>query len=115
MTEKMKPTAKNITINGSTLKPAASSVYSFNNEAEEPPKPADLVEVGVCACDWALDLALLRRLMSVLWPPGAADCLLLVPCGHATVGIRITNSPFCACLSAESMCKTAKGQVLCRC
>jgi hypothetical protein len=50
MTEKIKPTARNITISGSTLRPLASSVYNLSKEAEDPPKPADLVEVGVCAC-----------------------------------------------------------------
>lgn len=47
MTEKMKPTDKNKTTNGSTLKPSASSVNNFNIAAEEPPAPADLADGGV--------------------------------------------------------------------
>lgn len=69
MTEKMKPTDKNKTTNGSTLKPSASSVNNFNIAAEEPPAPADLADGGV----W-LDFSLaLRRLAKVLAPPGTAE------------------------------------------
>lgn len=73
MTEKIKPTAKNKTTNGSTLKPWASSVNNFNIVAEEPPAPALLVEVGVafeaCAFLSAVDFLL----AALLKPPGATD------------------------------------------
>lgn len=78
MTEKMKPTAKKSTTKGSTLKPWASSVKSFNIVAEEPPAPAALVDKG-----WSLDslaflLAAFFLLAALLKPPGATaeeeDC-----------------------------------------
>lgn len=42
----MKATDNNNTTKGSILKPLASSVKIFNIVEEEPPAPADLVEVG---------------------------------------------------------------------
>lgn len=71
MTEKMKPTAKKRTTKGSTLKPWASSVKSFNMVAEEPPAPAALVDKG-CSLE-SLDflLAAFFLLAALLKPPGA--------------------------------------------
>lgn len=73
MTEKIKPTAKKSTTNGSTLKPWASSVNNFNIVAEEPPAPAALVDKGA----WEASLAFLSEtlflLAADLKPPGATE------------------------------------------
>lgn len=71
ITEKMNPTAKKSTTNGSTLKPCASSVNNFNMVAEEPPAPAALVDKG----NWLASLVFLSAafflLAALLNPPGA--------------------------------------------
>lgn len=71
MTEKMKPTAKKSTTNGSTLKPWASSVKSFNMVAEDPPAPAALVDKGCSLASLAFLVAALFLLAALLKPPGA--------------------------------------------
>lgn len=45
-TEKIKPKAMTITTIGSTRNPDASSVYNFNIVFDEPPAPAERVDVG---------------------------------------------------------------------
>lgn len=75
ITEKMKPTAKNKTTKGSTLKPWASSVKSFNIVADEPPAPAALVDKGNCADSLVFLSAVDFLLTALLKPPGAGeDC-----------------------------------------
>lgn len=71
ITEKIKPTAKNNTTNGSTLKPCASSVNNFIIVDEEPPNPADLVLNGVAVVDCAFLSAVDFLLTALLKPPGA--------------------------------------------
>lgn len=67
MTEKIKPTERNKTTNGSTLKPSASSLKSFNIAALLPSAPADLALFGA----WLLfSLLAFLRLVNVLTPPG---------------------------------------------
>lgn len=73
MTEKMKPTAKNKTTNGSTLNPWASSVKSFNMVAEEPPAPAALVDKGICEASLDFLSATDFLLTALLNPPGAGE------------------------------------------
>lgn len=67
----MKPTAKNNTTKGSTLKPWASSVNNFIIVEEEPPAPADLVDNGIAFEDWAFLSAVDFLLAALLKPPGA--------------------------------------------
>lgn len=71
MTEKMNPTAKKRTTNGSTLKPWASSVKSFNIVAEEPPAPAALVDKGNSLESLFFFSATFFLLKAFLKPPGA--------------------------------------------
>jgi hypothetical protein len=71
ITEKMKPTAKNNTTNGSTLKPWASSVNNFIMVDDDPPAPADLVDNGTAFEDFSFLSALVFLLTAFLKPPGA--------------------------------------------
>lgn len=71
ITEKIKPTAKNKTTKGSTLKPWASSVNNFIMVDEEPPAPADLVDNGVALEAWAFLSWVAFLLAALLNPPGA--------------------------------------------
>lgn len=73
ITEKMKPTAKNNTTNGSTRKPCASSVNNFNIVAEEPPAPAARVDNGVAVASLAFLSAAFFLLTALLKPPGADE------------------------------------------
>lgn len=73
ITEKMKPTAKNNTTNGSTLNPWASSVKIFIMVDEDPPAPAALVDKGMALEDWAFLSAVDFLLTAFLKPPGAED------------------------------------------
>lgn len=71
ITEKMNPTAKNKTTNGSTLNPWASSVNNFIIVADDPPAPADLVDNGIALSDCAFLSAAFLLLAALLNPPGA--------------------------------------------
>lgn len=71
ITEKIKPTAKKSTTNGSTLKPWASSVNNFNMVAEDPPAPAALVDNGCWLASLAFLSATFFLLAADLKPPGA--------------------------------------------
>lgn len=73
ITEKIKPTAKNKTTKGSTLKPWASSVNNFIIVDEEPPAPADLVDKGVLLAVFSFLSALVLLLAAFLNPPGACE------------------------------------------
>jgi hypothetical protein len=92
-TLKINPNAITITTTGSTRKPEASSVYSFKIVFEDPPAPADRVEVGRSLALAACRSWFARRLVSLylqvkrhsthriadLGPPGtvlAVDALL---------------------------------------
>lgn len=72
ITEKMKPTAKNKTTKGSTLKPWASSVNNFNMVALDPPAPAALVESGFLLESLTFLSLADFLLMAFFKPPGAA-------------------------------------------
>jgi len=71
ITEKINPTAKNKTTNGSTLNPCASSVNNFIIVADDPPAPADLVDNGIALVDCAFLSAATLLLAALLNPPGA--------------------------------------------
>lgn len=73
ITEKIKPTAKNKTTNGSTRKPWASSVNNCIMVADEPPAPAARVDTGAALAAWDFLSAIVFLFWAFLNPPGACD------------------------------------------
>jgi len=49
--EAMKESERTRTIKGSTRRPGESSVYSLSMVLEDPPAPAERVELGLATCD----------------------------------------------------------------
>lgn len=70
ITEKMKPTAKMSTTNGSTLNPCASSVNNFIIVDSDPPAPAARVDTGVALAAFSFLAAVDFLLDSERKPPG---------------------------------------------
>jgi len=69
-TEKMNPRLRTRTTTGSTLNPGLSSVYNFSIVPDEPPAPAERVELGRAFRNDSLWSAAARRRRAVRGPPG---------------------------------------------
>ena len=69
-TEKMKPKLRTRTTTGSTRRPGLSSVYSFSIVPDEPPAPAERVELGRALRSDSLWSAAARRRIAARGPPG---------------------------------------------
>lgn len=66
----MKPKLRTSTTTGSTLRPGLSSVYSLSMVLEEPPAPAERVELGRAFRRDSLWSAAARRRKAARGPPG---------------------------------------------
>lgn len=66
----MNPKLSTNTTTGSTFKPGLSSVYSLSIVPDEPPAPADRVELGLAFRSDSLWSAAARRRSAARGPPG---------------------------------------------